>query len=151
MRRLERGFQRLIEKFPDFADAHGMLGGIQSMLGKHAEAIPSLERGLRSSMNTAGVYRHLTVSLAALGRYEDALRAADEGVNRNRALTSDPYFMIALATADTGLGKLEESEMALKVILAKKPDVRGDPEFKKAVAFLMAKKAERGKVGGAQR
>jgi tetratricopeptide (TPR) repeat protein len=143
VRRLEARLRRLVEKHPDFADAHGMLGGMQSMLGEHAAAVVSLERGLKSPMNPAGIYRHLTISLAELGRYADSMHAADEAVRHDRALTSDPYFMFAVARANAGLGQLEEAETTLELIAAKKPDVRGDPEFARAVQFVRAKAAGR--------
>jgi tetratricopeptide (TPR) repeat protein len=139
VRRLEGELRAFTEKYPRFADGQAMLGGIETTLGKHAEAIKALELGLHSSMDTSGAYRNLAISYAAVGRYEDAIHAADAAYRLDKGLTSDPYFVYAVAIADAGVGKLEDAELALRVIAAKKPEVRRDPEFKKALDFVLAR------------
>ncbi len=137
--RLEGSFRGFTSRYPQFADGQGMLGGLQTLSGKHAEAIKSLELGLHSSMDVWSVYRNLTISYTAVGRYADAIRAGDDAYRLNRGVTSDQYFAYALAKADAGVGKLQDAETVLRVIAAKKPEVRRDPEFKEAVEFVMAR------------
>lgn len=139
VRGLEEKYIVFVKRYPDFPDGYGILGGFQSLLDKHVEAIKSLEIGLRSSMDVWGVYRNLTISYTALGRYKEAIHAADEAFERNRHLTSDPYFAYALAKADAGVGNFKAADTVLRVIAVKVPGVRRDPEFKEAVDFVMAK------------
>lgn len=139
VRRLEEKYLAFVKRYPEFPDGHGMLGGIQTILEKHDDAIKSLEVGLRSAMDVSGVYRNLTISYTAVGRYEEAIRVADKAFQLNRRLTSDPDFAFALAKADAGIGNFHAAETVLRVIAAKVPEVRSDPDFKEAVDFVTAK------------
>ena len=128
-----------VSKYPDFPDAQGLLGGIQSFLGDHKAAIGSLERAKNTTMDASGVYRNLAISYAEVGRYQEAIGAADTAYGMKKTLTSDQYFMYALAKANAGEGDFKAAENALRVIAAKKPEVRRDPNFKEAVDFVIAK------------
>ena len=119
---LERRYLALVKKYPNFLEGYALLGGLQSMLNKHAEAIRSLEYARETKMNAAGIYRNLTISYAALGRYKDAAQ-----------------FVYGLAKAKAGVGDFRAAETVLRVIAAKKPDVRRDPDFKDAVDFVTAR------------
>ncbi len=137
---LEQGFRRVVDAHPEFAEGWAVLGSVQTIREKHAQAIESLNRGLRPPGNVTGIYRNLTVSYAALGRYDDALGAADEAYGRDQNVTSGPYYMCALATANAATGSLEDAEIGLRlIVLKKKPEFRGDPAFRKAVEFLQAR------------
>lgn len=138
---LERKYILYVKKYPDFWDAYCLLGGIQSALDEHQTAIPNLEKGLRSSMDVSGVYRNLTVSYAAVDRYQDALKAADKAIQMKPGVTSDQYFIFALAKANGGVGNFRDAETALKLIVMKKPQVRQDPEFVATVNTIKAKMA----------
>lgn len=139
VRKLEGESLAFVKKYPDFPDGYGILGGLQTLLGKHSEAIKSLEVGLHSTMDVSGVYRNLTISYTEVGRYEEAIRASGKAVELNKGLTSDQYFAYALAKADAAVGNLREAEIVLRVIATKKPEARRDPEFKKAVDFVTSK------------
>ena len=136
---LERRYLALVKKYPNFLEGYALLGGLQSMLNKHAEAIRSLEYARETKMNAAGIYRNLTISYAALGRYKDAAQSADEAYRLNKAVLSDQYFVYGLAKAKAGVGDFRAAETVLRVIAAKKPDVRRDPDFKDAVDFVTAR------------
>jgi len=135
-RHVERELRAFVGRHPDFADGHAVLGALQGAIGMHEEAIRSLQLGLRSSMDVSGVYRNLAESYVALERYEDAFRAAENAYRLNKRVTSDRYFMYALATAEAGIGKIESAHEALNLIAAKQPEVRDDPRFQRAVEFV---------------
>lgn len=138
---LEKRFLDFVRKYPQVPDGHAMLGGIQTVLGKCSDAIKSLELGMKSQMDVSGVLRNLTICYVAKERYSDAMRAADEAYRLNKEVTSDQYFIYAIAKADAALGDLKAAETALRLIAAKKPEVRRDPEFKLAVDFVTSRMA----------
>lgn len=138
-KQLEQRFLAFVKKHPAVAEGQAMLGGILTGLDKHEEAIKALRVGLKSSGNLSGTYRNLTVSFASLGRFQEALAAADEAFKLDRKLSGDAYFVYAVAKSNAALGQLKEAEMALRLIAAKKPEVRRDPDFKEAVEFVTAR------------
>ncbi len=140
VQKLEERYLQFVKKYPDFPDGFAVLGGLQTTLEKHVEAIKVLEVGLRSSMDISGVYRNLTISYTEVGRYNEAMHAADQAYGLKKSLTSDPYFMYAAAKASAGVGNLHTAEVTLRLIAAKKPEVIQDPEFKKAVDFVNSKR-----------
>lgn len=137
MRLLEQKYLGFVKKYPDFIEGYAALGNSQAFLGKHDEAIKSLEKGLQTSMNRMGIYRNLTISYAAVGRYQDALDSADKAYNLNNKLTSDPFFVFALVKTNAALGDFQSAQSALKVIAAKVPEVKNTPEFAEAANFLI--------------
>lgn len=139
VRTVEKRLKVYVSAHPSFPDAWGMLGGMQSLLGDHQAAIVSLGKAKNSSMDTSGVYRNLTISLTELGRYKEAIEAADIAYSMKKSLTSDQYFAYALAKANAGTGNFKSAGTILRVIAAKKPEVRSEPEFKAAVDFVVAK------------
>lgn len=139
---LEKKYLDFVKKYPTFYDGHGMLGSIQTILGKYDRAISSLEFALQSSMELWSVYRNLTICYAEVGDYERAFKAADAAYVRNSQITADPYYMYAYAKASAGIGKIKSAETALKIIAAKVPEVRSHPGFKDAVDFVLARKAD---------
>src|SRR5207244_1949309 len=104
IRKLKEKLLAYVSKYPDFPDAQGLLGGMQSILGEHKTAIASLERAKSTTMDASGVYRNLAISYVEVGRYRDAIGAADTAYGMKKALTSDQYFIYALAKANAGVG-----------------------------------------------
>jgi tetratricopeptide (TPR) repeat protein len=141
---LEQKYAAFVRKYPDFADGYAVLGGLQTALEKHAEAIQSLEAGKQSSMDVSSVYRNLTLSYTAMARYSEALETADKAFRLKNSLKLDQYFVYAFAKASAGTGDLKTAENALRVIATKKPEVRNDPDFKNAVDFVMARSSTQG-------
>ncbi len=141
-RQLESKFRAFVKAHPTVPEGQAMLGGILTGLDKHEEAIKALRAGLKSSTDLTGVYRNLTVSFVGAGRFKEALSAADEAIGRDRNLSGDAYFVYAVAKANAATGQLKEAETALRLIAAKKPEVRRDPDFKEAVDFVTARIAK---------
>lgn len=88
-------------------------------------------------MSKAGIYRNLTISYATVGKYDDALKAADSASEMNKESSSDPDFMYAVVKTDAALGDFVAAQTALKVLAANVPEVRNTPEFADAANFLI--------------
>jgi tetratricopeptide (TPR) repeat protein len=132
----------LVSKYPKWPSGYGLLGGVQILLGKHADAIKNLKIAAQGDVyELFGVYRNLTISYSATGAFNAALEAADKAYELNRGLTSDASYMYSAALANSALGKVDEAETLLKLILAKRPEVRSDPEFIRAVEFYREQRA----------
>jgi tetratricopeptide (TPR) repeat protein len=138
---LEKQFRAYVRKYPHVPEGHAQLGALETMLGHHADAVISLREALKSSMDLSGVHRNLAISASALGRYEEAMRSADEAVELAPELFSDPPFVYAAAKAAAAVGKIDAAVNALNVIATKQPEVRNDPAFWEAANFVKAKKA----------
>jgi hypothetical protein len=74
-----------------------------------------------------------------VGRYQDAYDSAGSAISLRKGNMDDPYFMCALAKADAGLGRFQDAQTALRLIAAKKPEVKQSPEFLSAVSFVIGK------------
>lgn len=140
---LEAKYFDFVKSYPERPEGFGLLGGLQTTIGKHQESIKNLEESLNKpesqSLQLYGVYRNLTISYSAVGEYQKSLSSANQAMSLKRGLTSDQYFMYAFAISDAGLGKIEEAKAALLLISAKKPEVKSDPDFIEAVNFVRAK------------
>lgn len=144
LRPFEESYRGLVQRYPQWPTGYALLGGIESTLGKHKEAIPNLMRALQGdAYNLSGVYRNLAISLSATEQWQKAIEAANRAYELQPSLTSDPPFVYAIADANTGLGKLDDAEIALKLILKKRPEVRNDPDFLGSVEFFNRMKKER--------
>jgi tetratricopeptide (TPR) repeat protein len=141
-----RKYVTFVKKYPRWPTGYAVLGGLQTTLGQHQAAVRTLMAGIevtdkekRASPNLWGVYRNLTISYAALGEYRTALDAGDIAYEMKKGISSDQYFMYAMARAYAGVGNFQAAQNALNLILAKKPEVRGDPEFVDTVNFAAAR------------
>lgn len=138
---VEKQFREYVRAHPSVPEGYAQLGSLQTMLGKHAEAIASLSAALKSSMDLSGAYRNLTISYSALGRYEEAMRAADEAVDLGPDMFVDSEFIYAAARANASVGKIDAAVTALNVLATKRPELQKAPEFWDAVNFVKAKRA----------
>ena len=146
LKQLTGKYGAFVKRHPDFPPGYFVLGGLQTTLEEHREAIQTLIAGLnhtekdkRRAPNLWGVYRNLTISFAETGNYRTALGAADVAFELKKGLTSDAYFAMALAKADAGTGNFKAARDALNVIAVKVPQVKNDPKFIETVNFLAAK------------
>ena len=139
VRLLEKKYDIFVKKYPKFLDGYAALGGLQTTLGMHEKAIKSLEIGLRSPMDISGVYRNLTISYSEVGRFKDALLAADKAHELNGEVMSDPYFLLSFARAKAGVNDCEYAVKILKLVSAKFPGIQNSPEFNKTADFINTK------------
>lgn len=139
VRGLAAKFQKFLAQHPEHAEASLMLGGMQTLMGNHAEAVVSLSRGLRTEMDVSGGLRNLTISLAGLGKWAEARQAADKALKANPGFADDPWFVYAWAKALSAVGEVKAAQMELLRIGKKGDEVMKDPEFREAVNFVMAR------------
>lgn len=139
---LEIKLLKFVRQYPQQLEGYGLLGGVETLLGHHDAAIKTLEKAalMTKSMNSkAGIYRNLTISYAQAGRYQDAYDAAGTAISLRKSVMSDQYFVYAVAKADAGLEKFSDAQTALRVLAAKKPEVKKDPDFLATVDFVFEK------------
>lgn len=135
----EGQYTKVVKKHPRWPTPYALLGGVQTLQGKHAEAVKNLLVALDGdAYQLSGVYRNLTISLSALGRYESAMKAADKAFELNKSLVSDPAFAYAMAQTNIGLRQLDEARTVIQVIAAKRPEVKDDPQFQEIVRVYRA-------------
>ena len=144
-----RGFDRNLAEFvkrnPQLFEGYALLGGIEVILNRHAEAIPLLEKAAAmegSPGSRAGIYRNLTISYAEVGRYQDAYDAGGTAISLSKTFFADPYFIYAVAKTDAGLGKFADAQTAIRVIAKKRPQVKDTKDFLSTVDFIFDKMKE---------
>ena len=140
----EQRYSNLSRTYPSWPTTYALLGGIQTSLGKHSEAIVALRKAAEGhAYQLSGVFRNQTVSLSALGRHEEALAAADRAGEMDRSLLEDPVFAIAVANSHTALGYLDDARDTLQVILATRPEGKTDPAFALALEYYERRRSGR--------
>ncbi len=144
---IEAKLRKLMEQHPDHIEIYGLLGGIETLLDHHEQAIQTLESALKfgNPFNSkAGVYRNLTINYAEIGRYQEAYEAAGNAIGLQKKVMDDQYFVYAVAKAEADLNRFEDAQTALRVIASKKPEVKSTAEFRSAVSFVFEKMKKSG-------
>lgn len=138
LQELDRRFMGIVEKYPGHPESYALLGVVESELGRHDAAIRLYEVALEGSRGTQkwGLYRNLTISYAEAERYQAAYDAAGRTMALRKSVTDDKYFVYAVAKAEAGLGKFADAQLALRLIAAKDPSVKQDPDFLQTVDFV---------------
>ena len=132
--KFEGVYSNIVKKYPNWLNGYALLGGMQTELGKYEDALINLEKAKKAqTYDLYYVYRNLTICNAALNHNEAALDAANKAYALNKDIFTDPQFVIVYANASTKLGYLADTRNALKVLLAKHPEIESNPEFVKAV------------------
>lgn len=147
MQEVLRKYEELVAKYPHFTEGYAMLGGLEVIDHDYKQAIGNLEAAARlanGKHSEAGIYRNLTLAYAGSGLYEKAYDAADTAYRARHNLMSDEQFVYAYARAAAGLGKFDDAEAAIRVILARHPEVKLDREFSATIRFVVAKEKENG-------
>lgn len=107
----EKSYANLVAKYPKWPTGYALLAGVQTLLGKHHEAIRNLKVAAKGdAYELFGVYRNLTISYAAIGDFMSAADSADKAYRLNPGLTSDSAYMFAAATAASGTGHFDDAE-----------------------------------------
>jgi tetratricopeptide (TPR) repeat protein len=139
---VEAKYISFVEQYPTSLEGRALLGGLETVLGKHREAIHHLARATHSKTpgQLHGVFRNLTISLAHVGKYEEAYRAAGKTIEFRKESMADPWFMCAAARAQVGLGRLDDAETTLGVLITKTPDFEADREYQETLRLLVEAK-----------
>lgn len=135
--KLEKKHLDFTKKYPKASEGFALLGNTQSLLGKHNEAIKSLEISLNQLANKWGIHRNLAISYTAVSKYKKAFQSANLAYELNKHLLSDPDFVFALVKTNAALGDYKSAQSGLKVIAARRPEVKNSAEFAEAANFLI--------------
>jgi tetratricopeptide (TPR) repeat protein len=98
--------RRVLRDHPDFAVAHGYLGQSLLELGRHGEAIASLERAVEISRGGSGYLAELSNAHATAGSPQRAREILTQLEERARERYVSPY---TFAMAYAGLGEVERA------------------------------------------
>ena len=104
------GYERLAHLSPETAEVHAKLGLIYYVGARFRDAVPAFRRALELKPSLPSVGTLLSISLAQLGRYEEALpgleqgfrESADEGLQRLVGLELQRAYAALDRTAEAG-------------------------------------------------
>lgn len=142
LKEIEQRVHAYVESNPTDVAGVSLLADVWSELGRHDAAIALYEQVLRStgpSPRVAGVMRNLTITYAEAGQFQDAYELAGHAVAANREFLGDLYFVSAVARSQAAIGKIDDAKNTLTLLSLKKPEVKNDPTFREAVAFVIEK------------
>lgn len=139
---LNKGRERLEDytrRNPTSAEGFVMLGSVLSYLEEWPQALDALQQAKRHispQVSQMGLQRNLAIVNTELGRYEEALDAAQEALVYTTSLQGDPPFMLAVMRSYAALGRAEEAAKATQSLVDRVPGVTKAPEFHRAVADM---------------
>jgi len=102
--------QKALALDDSYADAHGFLGFLYTMLRKHDKGVIEAEKAVALDPNGAGSHYYLSFALRYAGRFEEAIQAIEKAI-RLSPFPPVTYFRGA-AMAYIGVGKYEEAILA---------------------------------------
>ncbi|MFC3147429.1 hypothetical protein [Piscinibacterium candidicorallinum] len=120
-------------RFPNWLPAAALLGGLQVLQGRYAQAIQNLEKASTDKHADQGpILRNLTIAYSGFGAHSAALESADEALKVDSNLTADPDFCAAVIISSVRVDLLDDAEIVLKVVLRKNPSARSSPSLGRA-------------------
>jgi TolB-like protein len=106
---------RTYERDPLFVPNHATLSYVYDMLGRYEDAEAIMRKRIEVSPDSFGTYYYQAIPLLMMGRYDEALEAAEqEGL--------DGFKQTMLAIVYSQLGNGEESDKAMQALLAQQSD-----------------------------
>ncbi|HEX8765220.1 MAG TPA: tetratricopeptide repeat protein [Candidatus Acidoferrum sp.] len=84
-------FEKAVQMYPDFAEAHTNLGSSYLMEGSFEKSLGEFERAIALDPKRIGAYNNLSLAFLLLKRYPDSEAAA------RRALQIDPRYLTSLS------------------------------------------------------
>ncbi len=117
-----QAYEKALRINPNFAMAHGFMGGIQAIRGDFASAREHFDLASRLSPRdpSAGMWRILyNIGLYGAERYDDVVRGADEAIRSN---PDHPALYRQRAAALAMLGRDDEARDDIKQVLRLIPD-----------------------------
>jgi len=112
--------QKAINLDDSYADAHGFLGFLYTMLRKHDKAIIEAEKGVALDPNGSQTHYYLGFALRYAGRFEEAVQVIEKAIRLN-PFPPVIYFRSA-CMAYIGAGRYEEAIAAAKKSVTLSPD-----------------------------
>jgi adenylate cyclase len=112
--------QKAIALDDSYADAHGFLGFLYTMLRKHDKGIVEAEKAVALDPNGSQSHHYLGFSLRYAGRFEEAVQVIE------KAIRLDPFppviYFQGACMAYIGAGRYEEAIAAAKKAVTLAPD-----------------------------
>jgi tetratricopeptide (TPR) repeat protein len=131
-------YETLIKKYPDYYDGYAGVGAVKLLQHKFEESIQYLNEAAKRQ-RTLDIYRNLTIAYSLLGRYEEAVKAINEGYAIDRFIVKDREAMHAAAISYVHLGKLHAADGFLKMLLQADPQAANDPQIHKTMTYVSKK------------
>jgi len=123
MQAAARAYEKALRINPNFAMAHGFMGGNQAILGDFEAARTHLDQAWRLSPRdpSAGIWQILyNIGLFGAGRYDDVVRGADEAIRINPDFAG---LYRQRAAALVMLGRIDEAREDIKQVLRLDPNI----------------------------
>jgi tetratricopeptide (TPR) repeat protein len=142
LKKIKEKYVGYINKYPHVSDGYAQLGAVQILLEEFPESLVSLIKAKELAMPhqmQAGLYRNFVIAYFENGKYNEAYEAAGMAIGFQKYVTDDKFFMYSLAKTEASLGKYEDAQTALKVIAAKVPNIKSDPDFIESVDYVFDK------------
>ena len=109
---------------PNYADAYALRGDILNSVGDPAAALKSLEQAIR--LNPRFPFAYLNIRGEAhfmLGRYDDAIEAFQEALDRN---PNNTWARLLLAASYVAAGRMADAEWQVAELLVADPEMTLD-------------------------
>jgi adenylate cyclase len=135
-----RAWERALDLDPNSAGARAGLGIAQIYLRRPERALASIDQALRLSPRDPITYHwlgHRALACALLGRWDEALEAAEDSVGRTGSQVGHAVQAAALAHA----GRTQDAQIAYAELLKRTPGL--DPSVFRRLADAVAPDAER--------
>jgi len=120
----------LTEKYPDFAEAHGLYGFALTMAKQPTEAIVALKKSLTAPVDLYDNYKALTLNYMNIQQYIAANEMVNEAYGMNPAFTSDPEAMLMAIKITLELKDFKTVDNLFKVLNARMPQAMQYDGFK---------------------
>jgi adenylate cyclase len=135
-----RAWERALDLDPNSAGARAGLGIAQIYMRRPERALASIDQALRLSPRDPITYHwlgHRALACALLGRWDEALEAAEDSVGRTGSQVGHAVQAAALAHA----GRTQDAQIAYAELLKRTPGL--DPSVFRRLADAVAPDAER--------
>jgi len=139
--------QKAIALDETYAEAHGMLGFLFSMTGKHNKAVATAEHAVALNPNSAYTHAILGHTLRFAGRWEEAIPEYKKAIRLNPIPPNQYFFGLGLAYAWTG--QYEEAIKWCEKAVRQEPD-SFLAHLMMAVTYSLSGREEEARAEGAE-
>lgn len=127
-------FEKAVQMYPDFAEAHNNLGISYVMSGASEKSLREFERAIAIDPKRTGTYSNLSLALLLLMRYPDAETAA------RQALQIDPRCIVSLSLLGRALaGRQHYTQEAVDALRKSKKEI---PEDRLTLVEVLLRRGE---------